>query len=249
MEDKGLSGPGIFWAASRLRKPDQLAWPAFVKWYDTEMIPQLLGLRSINTVFRAVAAEPLERPNLAILATDDLAIFDSDEFKSLPAYTTQLTPQSGGYWDLIDFEARWYSLIDVFDHAKKPLSETKSFLAVGWDITGDITPEFVDKWWTKDHCQQLAQLPGFVRTTRFKAQTSWWSAGNGASLPCPDFFEIIEYETPDVDTMSIVEHPDMSDEAHEVMAEIMGACSFEFGTWRVEKAWAGGRDVMFHQQD
>ena len=96
---------------------------------------------------------------------------------------------------------------------------------------------------TFQHCEQLSKLPGFVRTTRYKAKHAWWSVGGGATLPCPDWFEIIEFDHPDVDILTIVEHPDSSEEGQEVLEELLASLSFEFGGFCVEKTW--GRDFMF----
>ncbi|KXJ87533.1 hypothetical protein Micbo1qcDRAFT_208151 [Microdochium bolleyi] len=246
MEKVGLTGPGILWSASRIRKPDQLDWDSFLKWYEGDLIPQALAIDGFHSCFRGVVTDyGVERPNIVVLATQDLKVFDSPEFSVISDSGKRLMAGTAGFYDVLDFDNRWYSLISVSDHGKKPLAETKSFMTVGWDIKGDLAESVVDNWFEQHHCPQLAKIPGFIRTTRFRAQHTRWSAGNGAQLPCPDFFEIMEFETPDIDVMTIIEHADQSEEGQRIQNEIMESCHFEFARFSMEGTW--GKGPMFEQ--
>lgn len=121
MNGLNLSGPGILWTASKIRKPDLLDWGTFLKWYEGDLIPRCMALSGFNTALRATSRDHSdERPNLVILTLDDLAFFDTDEFKTIPDYS-EILPGSGKFWEVVDFENRWYSLLSVFDHKKEPL--------------------------------------------------------------------------------------------------------------------------------
>lgn len=120
-----ISGPGILWVASRIRRPDQISWPAFQQWYDDTLVPNLMEVSGVHAALRATATEfALDRPNAVVTVTDDLAVFDGSSFKAMPDHRGLPEGRTDSPGEFIDYETRWYSFIDCFEHAKKPLCES-----------------------------------------------------------------------------------------------------------------------------
>ena len=114
MDAEGLSGPGILWTASRIRRPDQLTWPGFLNWYDNDLVPRAIGTSGIRSAFRAVSTNgDQERPMLVCVVLDDLAFCGSDEFKAIPD-TYKNLPGTGSIFEFTPYEFGTWNRVKGF---------------------------------------------------------------------------------------------------------------------------------------
>lgn len=122
--ENGPSGPGIFWCASRIRKPDQISWDSYIRWYEAEIIPLCLALEGSPLCFRAAAADyGNERPCVFVAAYSEAKALASFDASYLHHDGGKLLPGVDSVFDVVDFDCRWFTVLDVTEHVKKPLCE------------------------------------------------------------------------------------------------------------------------------
>jgi len=104
-----LSGPGLITSNSNIIKPKLLSDELFNKWYDTVHIPDVLATGAVTAAYRfRNADQEAQKPYLAVYFVPDLAITQSEAFKSIPM-THDLLPNGASIHTLVHFDTRFYS--------------------------------------------------------------------------------------------------------------------------------------------
>ncbi|KAH7040941.1 uncharacterized protein B0I36DRAFT_379798 [Microdochium trichocladiopsis] len=212
-----MSGKGLLYVHSRITS-DLLDEPTLLKWYDEDHIPEILATSGITSAIRfideAARAKPKEdraRPYLHVYPLQDLGFLLTPEFAKI-AVTSEMLPGSKLVYDLVDFDVRYYSLVQVFDPTNKGPGHTRSVFLVHFALKEGYPSEDLNNWYRDEHLPQLAAAPGYLRSTRYKlvwgrnSETSRafkGLAGSNDTAPgparLPEWFALHEFETGEVD--------------------------------------------------
>ncbi|KAH7040892.1 uncharacterized protein B0I36DRAFT_16502 [Microdochium trichocladiopsis] len=270
---KDLKGPGLLWVGSKIKKRDLLSWPTFLSWYDTEMLPAMVGLKGIRSAMRSTARDQSEEwPTLCIFVMDDLSYLHTPEVDEGMPGKSKFLPGGGQYMDLADFDCRFYNILSSYEPAGEttmgmlpdrtlppsraasadvgegPLAaadshaeKTRCLLIVTWDFRAEVAQEEFDEFYYKAHNPMMTKFGGFLRSTRYKLDHGWWSSGDGAELPCPDWLQICEFSTLDIDKEAILEQNATQSEK---LLEIISKTIFTIEVYTVDKMF--GDKTMFH---
>lgn len=112
-------GPGCLYVQSKISKPDILDENTFLKWYDEHHIPDMLRTSAVKSAFRFQDIDSeAGKPYLVIYPLNDLGFLSSDEFRNVSVQGDPL-PGAGNVFDMADFDARFDSLIQVYDPTEK----------------------------------------------------------------------------------------------------------------------------------
>ncbi|KXJ97307.1 hypothetical protein Micbo1qcDRAFT_7032 [Microdochium bolleyi] len=242
---QGMKGPGLLWVASKIKKPDLLDWTTFLKWYDEEVFPQAIDMSMVPSGLRSTARDQSnEWWNLCLSPVTDFAYFQTDEFQQAMAddNKNKLLPAGGKYHDLVDFDCRFYNIQSTFEHGNQTtLESTKCLMVSQWDFRADMEESEFDGWYYSQHLPMMGGVPGFLRSSRYKLDHGLWTSGDGAELPCPDWVEVNEFDTMDIDVYYILE---AAAKQSEQMHDIMAKTTFSIDVYRVEKLF--GDKTFFH---
>ncbi|KAF2102077.1 hypothetical protein NA57DRAFT_54010 [Rhizodiscina lignyota] len=184
-----VSGPGILFVNSKIKKPDQLSEETFTKWYNDVHVPDVLNARpgEMRAAWRYECIDPeREAKYLAIYTMEDLAFGASEEFKNIPLHHS-LFPGSGSSHDFIEFDSRFYKRTKVFEtKSTKPGRAAIAIVAAMQPPEGG--DEDLDNWYKQEHLQQVSEQPGWRRSTRYELARQ--AIGTGA----PKYLAIHEFE-------------------------------------------------------
>jgi len=87
----------------------------------------------------------------------------------------------------------------------------------------------------------MMQCEGFLRSTRYKLDHGWWASGDGAELPCPDWLQICEFSTLEIDKEALLEQNATQSPK---MLEIISNTIFTIEVYIPEKFF--GNKTLFH---
>ncbi|KAJ1337793.1 DUF4286 family protein [Microdochium nivale] len=221
-----MSGKGLLFVNSRISS-DLLDEATLLRWYDEDHIPEILATSGVESAVRFVdeAAKGREseggRPYLHVYPLQDIKFLVTPEFAAI-SVTSELLPGSGLVYDLVDFDVRYYSLVQVYDPTGKGPGHTRSVLYAHFALHEGYPSEDLDSWYRQEHLPQLAQTKGYVRSTRyklvwgrnsetsraFKGAAAEGSAGSGSgsgsgSGELPEWFALHEFETETLDAADV----------------------------------------------
>jgi hypothetical protein len=136
----------------------------FNEWYNTEHIPQLLGVPGFLHGRRDRAVEGKPR-YLALYELSDVNVLKSDAFRQVreegrTAWTQKMLPHfrnttTGAYRQ-------------IFSHGTPPNKEAEVVLSVQLNIPADKETEF-NEWYNVDHVPALVGVPGVFCARRYVA--------------------------------------------------------------------------------
>lgn len=114
-----VSGPGWLYVESKITRTDILDEDTYVKWYETQHLPDLAGMSGIFCARWFKDLDPsADRPYLALYTLDDLGFVYSQEFKDM-ALVSDLLPGGGNIFSMADFFMRQDNLVQVYDPATR----------------------------------------------------------------------------------------------------------------------------------
>ncbi|KAK3679195.1 hypothetical protein LTR78_000756 [Recurvomyces mirabilis] len=192
--DKPLPGkkPGILFANSKIKKPDQLSKEEYTRWYEQVHIPDIFKTSGIKEASRWTALDPSQdRPFLALYPLDDLDFLDTDEFKAIPVHDDNL-PGSGEIFDLADFDTRYYKLAQLYEPENAKSGQPDFVIAAAFTPTDD---KEYDAWYRQEHLKEVSGLTGWRKTERYDLTFARQnrSTGEDNKLPEPPKFLTLHY--------------------------------------------------------
>jgi hypothetical protein len=125
-----LSGPGIIYTTSRLiPTSSELSQEKFNWWYDKVHIRDMLATCAVSAAFRFknIKADA-ETPFLAIYVLEDMKVLEDPEFYRNVPLSDPCLPDGGSVKQFVDFDTRYYSLIQRFEIGSHPKGKIFSFL-------------------------------------------------------------------------------------------------------------------------
>ncbi|KAE9579204.1 Core atranone cluster (CAC) protein 1 [Colletotrichum fructicola] len=210
---ENIQGPGLLFVNSKIIRPDLIDEESFFKWYDEDHIAEILATSGIQSAFRFLDVNigSVERPYLAMYPMRDIGFTQTEEFRNINV-SSDMLPNGGPIYDLADFDVRYYKLVQVFDPKKKGKGVVKTIIAAQYEL-GELTEDEFDSWYRKEHLDQLAGVPGYLRTTRFKIALARSNAQSRALKGLstndepppqpPKWLAVHEFESEEVDLVSL----------------------------------------------
>lgn len=135
----------------------------FNRWYDTEHVPQLLGVPGFlsGLRYRAVEGKP---KYLAIYELTDEKVLKSEAFRQVRDNPTQwsrkIIPQFRN--------AQVAGFRQILSHGEGPAKDAEFVLTVRLNTTEDHEQEF-NAWYNEDHVPALVGVPGVYCARRYVA--------------------------------------------------------------------------------
>ncbi|KAF9735013.1 putative alpha/beta hydrolase [Paraphaeosphaeria minitans] len=156
-------------------RPTQVSLQTWKKWYASEHLPDLVGS---GTSIRATLYEEIDLPGatagsserrfLAMYQTPFETCLEKEQYRGLRTTSGLFEKDGAGSSDIEDngdFNARNYGLIQVFDPKGLGESPPPEILTAE---AQPADPDDYDAWFRTEHMDQLAALPGYRRTLRYK---------------------------------------------------------------------------------
>ncbi|KAJ1337831.1 hypothetical protein MN608_00687 [Microdochium nivale] len=242
---RGMKGPGIIWVGAKIKKPDVLDQPTYIRWHDEVILPRTLAMSAFPSAVRTIPQDQSsEWTSVCILPTPDLASFESEEFHKAigEVQASNILPDGSLFRDLIDFDCRFYKLQGTFEHVKHiTLESTKCMMVSGWDLRDEGYEAEFEEWYYRRRHPMMTGVTGYLRSSCYKLDRGLWTSGDGSELPCSDWLEITEFDTPLVDVASLAaELKEYEDEMCEIMANLV----FSSDVYEVRKSF--GDKTLFH---
>ncbi len=135
----------------------------FNAWYNTEHIPQLLGLPGFLSARRDLAVEGKPK-YVALYTLADENVLKSDEFRHVQANRTPWSHRMVSYFR--NTETGLYR--QIFDHGAPPEKDANVVLSVQLNVPSDKESEF-NEWYNVDHVPALVGVPGVLCARRYVA--------------------------------------------------------------------------------
>src|SRR6187402_1352498 len=105
-----ISGPGILFVISKIAATDILDEAAYMKWYETDHISEIMETSGIKSALRYKNKDPsADKPYLVTYPMSDIAFTQGEEFKKIKVHS-DLLPNGGPVYDLADIDVRYYGL-------------------------------------------------------------------------------------------------------------------------------------------
>lgn len=139
----------------------------FNAWYDTEHLPERLGIPGFASARRWVdpAARPGEGKYLATYELERPGVLETPEY--LAHVGDGFTPWSKRILGRCTVFRRWACEQIVPGHAFPPPASVALFAAIG-DVPVEHEAEF-NRWYDEEHLPMLARVPGVLAARRFRA--------------------------------------------------------------------------------
>ncbi|KXJ97265.1 hypothetical protein Micbo1qcDRAFT_229974 [Microdochium bolleyi] len=219
---ENMSGKGLLYVHSRITS-ELLDEPTLLKWYDEDHIPEIFATGGISSASRFIDEQAKARageggrPYLHLYPLQDIGFLRTPEFAGI-SVTSDMLPGSGLVYDLVDFDVRYYNLVQVFDPTNKGPGHTRTIFFAHFALKEGCPSQDLDDWYRQEHLPQLAQAEGYLRSTRYKLvwgrnnETSRAFKGresdNGAPAPAakqqlPEWLALHEFETDEVDVAEL----------------------------------------------
>jgi len=168
-----FNGPGILWVASKITQPNHLSELTYLSYYDDEHIPEILSVTPVKSLFRFRAADSnAERPYLVTCPLDDMANLSA--FKNISIKSGKLPDDAGvlggSSHDCADLDYRFYQLVQKYEpnETEESLGKMKTIVTGGFTMGEEVSEEEFHNWYKEEHLKKLSQVPGYLRSTRYK---------------------------------------------------------------------------------
>lgn len=190
-----MSGPGLLFVTSKITKPDVVSEDVFMKWYDTEHIPDLLATTGFDAAFRYRNVDSkADRPYMVAYPMRDIAFGGSDEFKSLRLHS-KLFPDDGLCFNVADFDMRYYEHVQLFEPSGANAGVAKCVMAAAIEPGDATSAEEFDEWYRKQHLDMLSMTDGYVRSNRYRLSSAVGNNGPVTSQGLPTWLALHEFDT------------------------------------------------------
>ncbi|KAH9203624.1 hypothetical protein DL95DRAFT_377594 [Leptodontidium sp. 2 PMI_412] len=168
MADPTLNGPGIIYVRSKLVRTDVLDEETYIKWYEKDHIPDILEKTPIKSAFRFSNVDPkADRPYLLMYPMENLAAIHGEGFKMLNV-NSDFMPDKGAPYDYADLDFRDYKLIQKYNPTGNSEGKTKFIATGGFELDSALTEQNLHDWYNQEHLERLSEVPGYLRTTRYR---------------------------------------------------------------------------------
>jgi len=236
-----LSGPGILYVTSRIASPD-LDEKTYLKWYEDDHIAEIMQTSGISSALRYKSIdESVDKPFMVAYPMADLGFTQGEEFKKIKVHSDML-PNGGPIYDLADIDVRYYQLVQTYDpNGPTPEGRVKIVHTAGIEPGPAVEDEEFDKWYREEHLRLIAEVPGYIRSTRFKLAYYRTNAQSRVlkGLPPrdadltiavpPKWFAIHEFDREDVDNAALLK----TAETEWAKKMLKGAETVEGGKWKL----------------
>ena len=163
-----FSGPGIIFTQCRITHPDVLPPEVLTKWYKEAYIPKVLGsgLVARISMFQAVDSTKVPYPHVIVYEMDDVSPVRSENPWPTPG-SEKIIPDGSSIQDLVDFDRRFYSLVQAYDQNDKSAAAFPTLLVAAMEPAegGDVD---LDAWYREEHLEQMAREPSWKKSTRYR---------------------------------------------------------------------------------
>jgi len=184
------SGPGIIFVQFKLRESSEISQELLEKWYDEVHIPDVLATGGVKSAWRWKAADPeYTKQDLVLYKLPDMAFIQGPEFRSIKQ-TSDILPRGETIMNFVAFELRFYSLVQLFETEKQPEDATSTIITACMEPAAGGAAE-LDSWYRDEHNRQMAEEPGWKRTTRFRVAGQLYD--NTPADDAPSFLTIHEF--------------------------------------------------------
>jgi len=217
---------GLLWVNSKVTKPEAISNEKFVEWYDGEHIGDVLKTSGIKTAYRYKSIDPAaDRPYLALYPVRDVDFLGSPEMGTIPMTSEKYFPgPSHNCKDVGSFNTRFYEFIHA--NEKKGANPGPGNLIISAGLTpAPGTDDDFDKWYHEEHYRTVGEVPGYVRTRRYKLKTAATE-----TTPPPVYMVLHEFEGEELDQEAL-QRSGATPWAVKVMAGLTAA---EVGTYKLE---------------
>jgi hypothetical protein len=135
----------------------------FNQWYNTEHIPQLLGVSGFlsGRRYQAVEGEPRY---LALYDLTDAEVLKSDAFRQVRELPTEWTKKMRPHFQNTAIGV----YRQIFSHGTRPAQDVDFVLTVRLNIPAEKEQEF-NEWYNVDHVPALVGVPGVYCARRYMA--------------------------------------------------------------------------------
>ncbi|ORY12394.1 hypothetical protein BCR34DRAFT_482668 [Clohesyomyces aquaticus] len=190
-----LTGSGIIWTNSVPKAP--LSEEVFSEWYESHHIPAIRnakpGPAGCVAAWRFKSRDVARtRRYLALYFLPDLSFLQSPEFGRVRMHH-ELLPQGGPAQKFADFDTRFYRRVQVFESREPVEGIGKVVKCTAIQPAQGMEEEF-DKWYTEEHLEQVSQMSGWRKTTRYELIFKVQSADDPNWDEAPKYLAIHEFE-------------------------------------------------------
>ncbi|KAG9239976.1 hypothetical protein BJ878DRAFT_529093 [Calycina marina] len=249
-----ISGAGMLYVVSRIASKD-MSEETYLKWYEEDHIAEIMQTSGIKSAVRFKNTNlDADKPYMVMYPMEDLGFTQGEEFKKIKVHSNIL-PGGGPIYDLADIDVRYYSLTQTYD-PKGPTKPGKVKLinTAGLSPNETISDNEFDNWYRQEHLDELAKVPGYLRSTRYNLQYYRTNAQSRAlkGLPAraediaiktpPRFFAVHEFDTDDIDIKALMATVE-TDWSKRIMGNL--AEPFEGNFWALKGSFG---DKTFFQE-
>ncbi|PPR03281.1 hypothetical protein CVT24_012819 [Panaeolus cyanescens] len=154
----------------------------FNDWYDNEHAPARLTVPGFVNALRYKATDGKTPAWLAIYDLTSPEIATSEPYKALA--TTASDRERGLIPRFQTLNRRIYELIYQQSNPTTASSDPSKFiLVVGLDVNDPSDEDDVNKWYNDEHIPDISKTPGWIRSRRYKLQSSVELSANKDSTP------------------------------------------------------------------
>ncbi|KAL3484553.1 hypothetical protein BJX62DRAFT_230190 [Aspergillus germanicus] len=140
----GTPTQGLLYVASRIRSLSQISPDVYNAWYDDIHVPHVLETPGIKQAFRyeptATSLDSAPWPFLALYPIQDIRVFNTEEFASIPLCSDVLPGPTHSCLDIADFDNRRYRLVGKRQDADTymPIGSKSHLQLVEFDLPSQI---------------------------------------------------------------------------------------------------------------
>ncbi|CAK47000.1 uncharacterized protein BO96DRAFT_418982 [Aspergillus niger CBS 101883] len=135
---------GLLYVASRIRSLARISPDVYNAWYDEIHVPHVLETPGIKQAFRyestATSLDSTPWPFLALYPIQDIQVFNTEEFTSIPLCSDALPGPTHSCLDIAEFDNRRYRLVGKIQDADTyiPIGSKSHLLLVEFDLPSQI---------------------------------------------------------------------------------------------------------------
>ncbi|KAF2742407.1 hypothetical protein M011DRAFT_269283 [Sporormia fimetaria CBS 119925] len=182
------SGPGIFQVFISAPQDSQVSLEILDQWLEKEYVPKLMEAKVATSAWRFKAANAAYgKQNMLIIEVPDLS--ESKALSVVPR-TGSRFPGGKTAEELFDYETRILALEELYETKEQPKDAAQAVIYAAME-PGEGCEADLDKWYRKEHNQQMSKEPGWLRTRRYKLL--YTHRGDGKSTEVPSCLAIHEF--------------------------------------------------------